>query len=150
MIILTDPHYPESSGASWLWNTGQTSASIEVVQPGVYYATVSVGGCPATDSVVVLNDCYLDIPNAFSPNGDGVNDYFFPRQLLSKSVTDFHMSIFNRWGELIFETSNLDGIGWDGKFNGVMQPEGVFIYVIDANFKDGEKEHRQGNITLLH
>ena len=150
MIILTDPHYPESSGASWLWNTGQTSASIEVVQPGVYYATVSVGGCPATDSVVVLNDCYLDIPNAFSPNGDGVNDYFFPRQLLSKSVTDFHMSIFNRWGQLIFETSNLDGIGWDGKFNGVMQPEGVFIYVIDANFKDGEKEHRQGNITLLH
>jgi gliding motility-associated-like protein len=59
------------------------------------------------------------------------------------------MDIYNRWGQLIFTTNSLDGRGWDGKFNDVPQPVGVYIYVIDAKFKDAEKQHRQGNITLL-
>jgi len=59
----------------------------------------------------------MDIPNAFTPNGDGENDYFFPRQLLAQRVTQFHMQIFNRWGELIFGTRKINGRGWDGKFN---------------------------------
>jgi gliding motility-associated-like protein len=148
-ITLADTHNATTAGASWLWSTGQTTSSIEIIEPGSYYVTVSVGGCQATDSILVKNDCYLDIPNAFTPNGDGVNDYFFPRQDLAKGMTSFHMSIFNRWGQVIFETSNTDGIGWDGRFNNAPQPEGVYIYMIDAQFQDGEKEHRQGNITLL-
>jgi gliding motility-associated-like protein len=59
------------------------------------------------------------------------------------------MRIFNRWGENIFYTISLDGRGWDGKLNDIPQPEGVYIYVIDATFKDGQKEHHQGNVTLL-
>jgi gliding motility-associated-like protein len=59
------------------------------------------------------------------------------------------MNIYNRWGQLIFETSALDGRGWDGKLNDIPQPEGVYVYVIDAIFKDGQKEHHQGNVTLL-
>ena len=59
------------------------------------------------------------------------------------------MDIYNRWGQLIFETSSLDGAGWDGRLNGTDQPEGVYVYVIDATFKDGQKEHHQGNVTLL-
>jgi len=49
------------------------------------------------------------------------------------------MEIYNRWGQLVFETTSLDGAGWDGKFNGTEQPEGVFVYSIDAKFKDGQK-----------
>ena len=136
-------------GATWLWNTGQTGRTISITAPGVYYATVSVNNCHSSDTIVVANDCYMSMPNVFTPNGDGVNDYFFPRQLLTAGLTQFHMTIFNRWGQQIFETSTLDGRGWDGKLNDIPQPEGVYVYVIDATFKDGQKEHHQGNVTLL-
>ena len=136
-------------GATWLWNTGDTTSSITATQPGLYYATVTVNKCSSTDSVLIRNDCYIDIPNVFSPNNDGVNDYFFPRQLLTSSVTTFNMMIYNRWGQEIFATTNVNGRGWDGKLNSVDQPEGVYIYVIDVSFTDGNVEHHKGNITLL-
>ena len=106
-------------------------------------------GCTGSDTVNVSNDCYLDVPNVFTPNGDGLNDYFLPRQLLSKGLASFSMEIYNRWGQVIFTTSSIDGRGWDGKFNDTPQPEGVYVYVIDATFVDGQKEHHQGNVTLL-
>ena len=59
------------------------------------------------------------------------------------------MNIYNRWGQLIFTTSNIDGRGWDGNFNDIAQPEGVYVYIIDATFIDGQTTHHQGNITLL-
>jgi len=111
--------------------------------------TVKIDGCEASDTLSVSNSCYLDIPNVFTPNGDGLNDYFLPRNLLAKGLATFKMDIYNRWGELIFETTNTDGRGWDGRFNNTPQPEGVFVYVIDATFIDGEKEHHTGNVTLL-
>jgi gliding motility-associated-like protein len=136
--------------ARWKWNTGETTPVIKVVAPGAYYAIVRAnGGCEATDTIVVANDCYMDIPNAFTPNGDGMNDYFFPRNLLARGLTSFKMDIYNRWGQLIFTTDRTDGRGWDGRFNDVPQPEGVYVYIIDANFKDGQKESKKGNVTLL-
>ncbi len=148
-ILLSDQTNNNNTQATWHWSTGQTSSSIFVGQPGIYTATVDLSGCYTTDSVVVSSDCYMNIPNIFTPNGDGINDYFYPRQLLSKGLTYCKINIYNRWGELIFESSATDGRGWDGRFNGVDQPEGVYIYIIDAGFKDGQKEHHQGNITLL-
>ena len=135
--------------ARWKWNTGQTTPTIRVTEPGYYAVDVSIAGCHATDTIWVKNDCYIDIPNVFTPNGDGMNDYFFPRQYLTKGLTSFKMDIYNRWGQLVFESNSLDGAGWDGKFNSKDQPEGVYVYIIDAAFKDGQKEHHQGNITLL-
>ena len=144
---------PTVSGATgpytYLWNTGQTSPSIIAATPGTYEVTVYSGGCPATDSVVIANGCYMNLPNIFSPNGDGTNDYFYPRQFLTRGVSSFKMDIYNRWGQLVFEATNTDGRGWDGKLNGVDQPEGVYIYNIDATFIDGQREHHQGNLTLL-
>ncbi len=148
-IRLADEVNANTPGARWLWSTGATTSSIDVVAPGDYYAIITINGCSSTDSIIVANDCYMDIPNAFTPNNDGLNDYFFPRNLLTRGLTAFSLQIFNRWGQLIFETQNLDGRGWDGRFNDAPQPEGVFIYIIDATFKDGQKEHRQGNVTLL-
>jgi len=148
-ITLYDHVNAGNGAASWLWNTGETSSSITAGQPGIYYTTVTVDGCSNTDSVDVKNDCYLSVPNAFSPDGDGVNDYFFPRSLLSSGLTGFKMSIFNRWGELIFQTDNLNGRGWDGKFNNVIQPASVYVYVIDITLKNGSVQHYQGNVTLL-
>jgi gliding motility-associated-like protein len=134
----------------YLWNTGDTSAALTVVQPGDYSLNLAnIHGCSTTETIMVNKDCYIDIPNAFSPNGDGENDYFFPRQLLGKSLSSFHMQIFNRWGQLVFETKNIQGRGWDGRFNGKDQPEGVFIYIIEAGIENRQTEKYQGNVTLV-
>ncbi|RYZ53794.1 MAG: T9SS type B sorting domain-containing protein [Sphingobacteriales bacterium] len=137
------------SNAVWRWNTGDSSDGLLVRHPGIYNATVTLDGCSTSDSMEVYKDCYLDIPNAFTPNGDGVNDYFLPRQVLSKSLSGFSMQVFNRWGQIIFETSRIDGRGWDGRFNGTVQPDGVYIYLINAVFEDGASEQYKGNVTLL-
>lgn len=141
------PVVPYSS----LWNTGDTTQRLKVISPGSYSLTVRAAplGCSTTETIEVKKDCYIDIPNVFTPNNDGVNDYFFPRQLLSKKVSAFHMKIFNRWGQVIFETDRADGRGWDGKFNGADQPQGVFVYFIDVVLDEREGEHYQGNVTLL-
>lgn len=137
------------TNTQWLWNTGETTPNIFVTEPGTYFVTVTGDGCTAADTINIANDCYINVPNVFTPNADGVNDYFFPRSVLARGLLKFSMSIYNRWGEEIFKTTSTDGMGWDGKFNDIPQPAGVFVYVIDASFVDGQKYHKQGNVTLL-
>lgn len=149
VLQLADWINAPNPAATWLWSTGETTYSILVSTPGTYFAEVTIGNCHATDSIVVAEDCYMNMPNIFTPNGDGINDYFYPRQLLSKGLTGFKMEIYNRWGQMVFSTNAVDGRGWDGKFNGEMQAEDVYVYIIDAVFRDGKKEHHQGNLTLL-
>jgi gliding motility-associated-like protein len=148
-LALKDHINQYTPGAKWLWSNGETTPGITVTTAGTYAARVMINGCSSYDTVEITRDCYLDIPNIFSPNGDGHNDYFFPRNRLSKGLSSFSMNIYNRWGELIFQTENLDGRGWDGSYNGVLQPAGVYVFMIDASFKDGRKEHHQGNVTVL-
>ena len=148
-IELIDLQNAGNTLASWLWNTGEITPNILATKPGYYSATVTIYGCIATDTVWVANDCYISFPNIFTPNGDGINDYFFPRDYLARGLVEFKMDIYNRWGQLIYETKNTEGLGWDGKYNNVPQPEGVFIYQINAKFKDGQRESKQGNLTLI-
>ena len=148
-IVLSDRVNIGNPMAKYLWNTGDTTASILAKDIGTYWSRVTIGGCSGTDSILVDKDCYVNIPNSFTPDGDGVNDYFLPRQFLSRSLTAFKMSIFNRWGQIVYESSTLNGSGWDGKFNGKEQPQGVFVYIIDVSFDNGVKEHYTGNVTLL-
>ncbi len=148
-IELRDLSNANIPGTRWLWSNGETDKSMNVASPGTYWLKITVAGCTATDSVVVEEDCFLDVPNAFSPNGDGINDYFLPRPLLGKGLSEFSMKVYNRWGTMLFETNQTEGRGWDGKFNGLDQPEGVFVFTVEATFKDGQIEKHQGNVTLL-
>lgn len=148
-LSLLDGLNAGNPSASWKWNTGAVTSGIVVREPGTYAATVRIDGCTTTDSITVSKDCYMDIPNSFTPNDDGLNDYFFPRTLLAHSVAQFRMQVFNRWGQIIFETQQPDGRGWDGRFNNAAQPQGVYIYLIDVLFGNGIKEHYTGNVTLL-
>lgn len=135
----------------YAWSDGSTAASLEITHPGAYTLHVSTAplGCSNAASVEVRKDCYIDIPNVFSPNNDGLNDYFFPRQLLSRSLSQFEMFVYNRWGQVIFHTRESKGRGWDGRFNNVVQPEGVYIYTITATIEGGRQELYNGNVTLL-
>lgn len=146
-VVLTNS--AATPGISMRWNTGSTDASILARHHGVFYCTATDNGCSTTDSVMVYKSCYIDIPNVFTPNGDGLNDYFFPRQLLGKAITAFEMHVFNRWGQLIFETRRTDGRGWDGTLNGEPQSSGVYVYLIKVAFSNEQSEAYQGNVTLI-
>ncbi len=148
--VLLSNQQAGNAGDRYLWNTGDTTAILKVTDEGVYSLRVeNAGGCSTRDELVIHRNCYLDIPNAFTPNGDGINDFFFPRQLLSSGVTAFSMRVFNRWGNIVFKTEKPEGRGWDGKFNAADQPGGVYLYNLDVTFSNGRTEHYQGNVTLV-
>jgi gliding motility-associated-like protein len=148
-ILVTALNNANDPTITWLWNTGATTPSLSIVHPGIYSLTATKNDCATTENIEVNKDCYTDIPNAFTPNGDGVNDYFYPRQLLSKGVVGFSMTVYDRWGQKVFETTNTNGRGWDGKFNGKDQPMGAYIYQIKAVLKNGRIEDYKGNVTLV-
>jgi gliding motility-associated-like protein len=147
-VTIQNRHLSEDY--QYLWSTGATASSIAITQPGTYWLRVANSfGCTAQENIKIAKGCYTDIPNAFTPNGDGINDYFFPRQLLTQDMTRFHMQVFNRWGQLLFATANPEGRGWDGRFNGSIQPAGVYLYTIIAGFTNGTEEKYEGHVTLI-
>lgn len=131
------------------WSDGSVGPSLTANTFGRYWATANNGNCSSTDSVWVQRDCYLNIPNSFSPNADGSNDYFMPRQILSSGLKEFSMKILNRWGEVIFETDRIDGRGWDGRYGGKDQPVGVYVYLVEARWINNFKNSFKGNVTLF-
>ena len=131
------------------WSTGESASSITVTQPGHYWLRASNGECATVDTIWIKRDCYLNIPNSFSPTGDGLNEYFLPREILSSGLKSFKMNIYNRWGENIFFTDKIDGRGWDGKYNGKLQPIGSYVYVIEAVFDNNMRKTFKGNVTLI-
>ena len=145
-LVLVDLN---SSSNNLLWNTGENTPSIAVTEPGRYWLKANNGECSTTDSIWIKRDCYINIPNSFSPGGDGLNDYFLPREILSSGLKTFKMNIYNRWGENIFSTTSIDGRGWDGKYNGVPQPLGVYVYVIEVEFVNNVRKNYSGNVTLI-
>ncbi len=148
-IVLFNRH-PRQAGELYTWNTGDTSTEIHITQAAPYQLQVRNSyGCIASESIEVGKDCYTDVPNVFSPNDDGINDYFFPRHQLSQGITGLHFQIRNRWGQLLFENREQEGGGWDGRNNGQEQPTGVYIYQLRIQYSNGHEELLQGNVTLL-
>lgn len=140
-----------NSAAIYTWSTGEVGNSITVTEPGHYWiqATTPGSNCSTYDSIWVKRDCYISIPNVFSPDGNGSNDYFLPRELLGAGLIKFKMSIYNRWGENLFNTEAIDGRGWDGKYNGKPQPMGTYVYVIEVQFENNMRKTFKGNFTLV-
>lgn len=85
------------------------------------------------------------IPNSFTPNGDGLNDTF---GISGEAIKDFSIQIFNRWGDLIFETKNASH-NWDGTFNGNRVSEGVYVYKVAASNITGRKTQKEGTVTVV-
>lgn len=89
----------------------------------------------------------LKTPNAFSPNGDGKNDRFC-LEGWEQCVDEFNIMIFNRFGELLFESQQVD-FCWDGIYKGQVIENGIYLFVIKAKSKEGDLFKRAGNITLI-
>ena len=84
------------------------------------------------------------IPNAFTPNSDGLNDIWIPKY---SWIAKFNLQIYNRWGQLIFETNQFDR-GWDGTFCGMASPMGAYIYTIEYTTVKGSKGLKTGDLIL--
>lgn len=146
-----------SEGAtSYNWTFGDGNTSTEKDPEHQYNVTGEYNVCltvsnqyGCTDSVCKIIQAeiqpLLDIPTAFTPNGDGNNDILFPRGF---AVKEMDLKIFNRFGELVFESTSMSQ-GWDGTYKGAPQPMDAYAYILTATFLDGSDYSKQGNVTLL-
>jgi gliding motility-associated-like protein len=139
-IIDAEVGFPEYN-----WNTGENTAAISVSEPGVYIVTATTLCRTVADSTMVSSCQVMTLPNAFTPNGDGVNDLLFT--ICNPCDGFLSLTIYNRWGEPVFETSD-PGIGWDGTFNGESAELGAYSYVLRYNGTNGA-ETLQGSLMVV-
>ncbi len=150
-----------SLSISTVWNFGNGTSSVTASssitpssiynQPGIYTVTIfsNKGLCQAVSKKTIVVDIpsKLEVPNVFTPNGDGSNDIFF---LSAANLTEITALIFDRWGNKVYElTSNTGNIAWDGKNqSGKDVAEGTYFYVITAKGKDDQAYNTKGNLSL--
>lgn len=96
---------------------------------------------------VNISESKLEMPNAFSPNGDGFNDIYKAKDGY-QSIVSFHAYIFNRWGQKLFDWTN-PADGWDGKYKGKDVAEGVYFVLVEAKGADGRKFNIKRDVNLL-
>lgn len=139
-------------GASHLWSTGSTDPVITVDELGVYWVQL-IDACGTTsDTVQVIEgtcEIYVYTPNAFTPNGDGYNEYFAP--VVLGTTLKYELNIFDRWGNVIYTTDSSED-PWDGKMNGNVVQDGVYIWQLryKAVTEDGVVQDEViGHVSLL-
>jgi gliding motility-associated-like protein len=128
------------------WSTGeQTQAIVVSLVPQTVIVYVSNNGCIGKDTIFVENACPFFVPTAFTPNNDGINDVY---KIITDGTNEFELKIFNRWGQLVYISSDADGY-WDGNFEGLPEEMGAFIYSLSIRFNNGISRVMNGNITLI-
>jgi gliding motility-associated-like protein len=167
VICPEDPLFPKdtSSGQidAWLWKYDVLGTSNLQTPPPFYFPNdnieryytikliVTNNTLNCSDStrkiIRVLNNCVIAVPNAFTPNNDGLNDFFWPHNALKADNLEF--KVYNRWGQLMFSSRNwMDK--WNGKFNGVDQPAGVYVWFLRYTHRDtGQKVFQKGTVMLI-
>jgi gliding motility-associated-like protein len=136
------------SSFSYTWQNGLNSPYFSVTQSGTYTLTIS-NQCGTAHAIKTINfgkcDLSIAVPNAFTPNGDGLNDMF--KVHYYKMPQQFSMRIFNRNGMELFFTTD-PGTGWDGFFNGASQPAGSYVWYI--RYRDGKDiDHELKGVLVL-
>ncbi len=161
---LTVTNTSEGLINNWLWNFDRVSTSTikdpspvrfnppfdqEVLYTISLTATNTALGCSDTKAkqVRVLKNCFIAVPTGFTPNNDGLNDYFYPNNAVKADNLDF--KVFNRWGQLVFQSRNWKD-KWDGKIKGQPQPTGVYAWILSYTYHDtGEKIFQKGTTVLI-
>ncbi|MHC1707901.1 MAG: PKD domain-containing protein [Bacteroidales bacterium] len=148
------------TGANTLnWDFGDNSTSIETnpshifLSPGIFEVKLIINSldpdfCSDTALLTITAEdtSFVDVPNVFTPNNDGYNDFF---TIESHFLESWSITIFNRWGRVVYSINN-GNIYWNGKNNdGSELPEGTYFFTLDAKGKDGRDYSKQGSVTLL-
>ena len=149
LTVVADPPAP---GALFEWNTGQSGATITTTiletNPAVFTVTMTdANGC--IDSISIsyeVKPAMPDFPNAFTPNGDGISDYFNFVDIGTREIVEF--KIFNRWGEQVYDNET-PTTGWDGRKKEKDMPSDVYLYYAIIKKASGEEELFKGDVTLI-
>lgn len=135
--------------ASYQWSDLSSQGINSISEEGQHFVNVTVEGCSRTSPIYIEHkDCLplLEMPNVFTPNGDGHNELFYPRKV--ERIPEATLYIFNRWGQKLFETSDLSQ-GWDGKYNGQDCVEGTYSWAISYLDIKGNGYNAKGFFKLI-
>lgn len=159
-VFFTDASHGANI-VSWNWyftNTAQYTSnwqnpSFVYAEPGTYVVALVVKsdkGCWDTliRTIIVEDDFGLYVPNAFTPNADGLNDFFVPKGF---GIAKFEMQIFDHWGERVFRTKSISE-GWDGKYQGrggEIVKDGAYVWLINVTGVNGKAHELKGHVTLM-
>ena len=161
-LVLRPDIAPSAGGLAFAWSSSGdppscadcSEVSVAPLTDTWYSLTATdAAGCSTSDSVLVrvIQDRRVFIPNAFSPNGDGVNDLFYLQSRRAETFLD--LSVFDRWGNLLFHRpdgyTNDPSQGWDGRFRGKMLGAGVYYYRVAVRFPDGGVEGFEGEVEMV-
>ena len=143
------------SSFTWtpFYNINTVNTSTVIISPEIttsYKLTaLTLEGCIAKDTILVtVKDCPLNffVPDAFTPNNDGKNDIFKP--IVTAPLEQYEFSIYNRWGERIFYTTEKSK-GWNGKLAGIDQQTGTFVWICKYKFYDQPITFKKGSFLLI-
>lgn len=155
-ILFESEIAPEFIAWEWEFGDGKKSTDkdpVHIFSKAGEYEVKLIGydlfGCTMVETnrvQVTAPTELIAIPNAFTPNGDGLNDTFIPK---IRAMSSFQMEVFNTWGEKLFITNSLESKGWDGIYKGQLAPAGNYLYRITLTTLDGQLVNRAGGITLI-
>jgi gliding motility-associated-like protein len=141
---------PNGVYKTYLWSTGSSQPSISVDKPGSYTLKVTNNNdCAGADTIRVIQESCMEgvyIPNAFSPDNDGLNDVFRP--MVFGNVIHYEFSVFNRFGERIFTTQQ-PMQGWDGTWKGAVQPANTYAWMCSYQLEGGTAKVEKGMVSLV-
>lgn len=139
----------QNAGATYLWQDHSTADHFEVTEAGTYSVDINNYCGHLYQEVEVLEgcNCIAAIPDIFSPNNDGYNDFFRP--ILQCPLQKARLRVFNRWGQTVCDTQNMQ-TGWDGFFKGVSCPQEAYIYLLEFEEIEGIPKAIKGTLNLIH
>ncbi len=155
--IICEQRFPvriqPNEAGQYLWDDQSTERERNIYKPGTYSVKFQAEGCTQYDTIVVGSQycpCSISVPNAFSPNNDGLNDFFKPVIALGCVPSQYSLRIFNRWGQMIYKSNDEFDQGWDGTYNGNTADPGSCFY--ELRFKTqarAEPYYNKGELILI-
>ncbi len=138
---------PSISDVSFVWQDGSDLRDYTVTAPGVYQLTATnVCGSTTRQITITQSVCGLFMPNAFTPNDDGINDLF--RVKYPGFIRTLQMIIYNRFGQVVFKSAD-PCAGWDGNYKGAPQPAGIYVWTIVVTGTDNTTQSAKGTVQLI-
>jgi large repetitive protein len=135
--------------AEYFWSNGSRQNAIDIRDTG-RYSVIKKNSCQLLSDTIRLGiedcSCPVYIPDIFSPDDNRVNDTWKP--IATCRMPEYDLSVYNRFGQLIFYTQNED-ISWDGTFKGILVQEGTYVYLLKAKNQYGGSVYESGHVTVI-